>query len=501
MGLKRIFLFLLAAMLLFTACQKTPEAEIVVQKDSDRMIEQALITPENAAPDLTLREQYGIPDTLSFTDTGADGKLTITVDAEVVAPEKPLPIVRVEAAQFDQETVSGFWRATVGDKPMVEQVFIQTKADIQKQILYFKQVQAGIIDGLYTPEEAQAEIDDLEKSYPGAPESIEPVPATDELKLMTDTFGSATLHYYGIMAQSEDKDNKLFFDVRNDGDNEEAITVIDYDEDGNETGSTTALLSRNAWMSCSWRISGGHCNFSDDTVMLKRTDSIPDYAAGMLSLTPEQAASRVEDFLQKAGLSHTMGIFSIYLMSDKNPRNGVPEPTAYGYRICCTRLVGGVPVTYQYNVQNSGGYNGNNEQFAPQWGYENMIFDLEDEGMSHAIWQAPMRLLDTVTEQSQLKPFSEIEEIARKMLRIKYEPDARDEHTESIRIDIDRVELSLQRVAEQDNFERGLLIPAWNFFGKYSYTFDDGNITNTEIGSFLSINAIDGSIIDVQQGY
>lgn len=498
-GVKRIICILLAAMLLTTACQRTPEAEVVMQRDADRMIEQAQAAPENAPPNMTLKEQYGIPDMLNFTDTGAEGKLVVTVDAEVTAPEIPLPIVRVEAAQFDQETVSGFWQAAVGDKPMVEKIFVMTKADIEKQIQYFEQVIAGELESVYLPDEAQAELEALRAQYPTAPESIEPVPATDKLKLMTDTLGNTTLHYYGIQAQSEDE--TLYIDIRNDRDNKEPITVINYDKNGNETGSSTAPLSRSASISCSWRTAGTHCAFGDDTVMLKRTDPIPNHAAAVLSLTPEQAASQVEDFLDNAGLSKTLGIFTIYLISNKDVMNGIPEATAYGYRICCTRIADSLSVAFQYNIYTSGGFDSESKGYAPEWHYENMTFNLGDSGMSDIRWEAPMTLLETVTEQAQLKPFSEIEEVARKMLKIKYEPAARDEHIDSVSINIDRVELSLQRVAEQDNFDKGLLIPVWNFFGKYSYTFDDGQYANTEIGSFLSVNAIDGSIIDVRQGY
>ena len=74
---------------------------------------------------------------------------------------------------------------------------------------------------------------------------------------------------------------------------------------------------------------------------------------------------------------------------------------------------------------------------------------------------------------------------------------------ESIAIAIDRVELSLQRIAEQDNFSAGLLVPVWNFYGTCSETAGGRHdrYTNTNRGSFLSINAVDGSVIDLNKGY
>ena len=61
---------------------------------------------------------------------------------------------------------------------------------------------------------------------------------------------------------------------------------------------------------------------------------------------------------------------------------------------------------------------------------------------------------------------------------------------------IDRVELCLQRIAEPDSLYTGLLVPAWNFYGGHEYMqLDDNSVP------LLSINAIDGSIIDIAKGY
>ena len=48
---------------------------------------------------------------------------------------------------------------------MFEQNYVQTNPISKKAILYYKQVQAGMIDGLETPEEAQEKINALEKRH------------------------------------------------------------------------------------------------------------------------------------------------------------------------------------------------------------------------------------------------------------------------------------------------------------------------------------------------
>ena len=497
-------IFLLLALLL-TACQTTPEADIVVQKNTEQMIEAAKVTPE-AAADKTLTELYGIPETLSFTDTGAEGKLTITVDAAVEAPEKPLPIVRVEAAQFSQGTVTGLWNAFLGGMPMLETVREQTKDDIVASILYYKQVQSGVLESTTLPEEAQEYIDELEAQYASAPESIVPVPADGMLKTVTEDFTAigapdVVLHYEGIDAQSEDK--MYNFSVRNDRDNTEPISWSDYDAQGKEIGGTTIPVNRGASLYCSYNVSDKFYVFAGNSGVvvrrIRRADAVPVEAAALLKLSPAEAAQKVEAFLRKAGVGEMMGIADIYLLDDKDEHNGRPEATGYAYELVCTHLVDGVPVAYLSNAHSSGRSEKGAE--APRWNYENLTFLLNDDGLLSAHWFAPMNITETVSKTAALKPFSEIEQIAKKMLSVKYEPEAKSGYYRSVEITIDRVTLSLQRVAEQDHFDRGLLVPVWNFFGICKMESAVGGYSNIESGSFLSINAIDGSIIDKDLGY
>ena len=59
----------------------------------------------------------------------------------------------------------------------------------------------------------------------------------------------------------------------------------------------------------------------------------------------------------------------------------------------------------------------------------------------------------------------------------------------------------LMRVLEQGSTDNGLLIPVWNFYGTRQRSFASGNTDETLHGIMLTINAIDGSIIDRALGY
>ena len=69
-------------------------------------------------------------------------------------------------------------------------------------------------------------------------------------------------------------------------------------------------------------------------------------------------------------------------------------------------------------------------------------------------------------------------------------------------INVSNIKLGLTVVPEKDNVGRFMLIPAWDFFGTET-TYRDGSAGSSAYfdRSFITINAIDGSIIDRNLGY
>ena len=66
-------------------------------------------------------------------------------------------------------------------------------------------------------------------------------------------------------------------------------------------------------------------------------------------------------------------------------------------------------------------------------------------------------------------------------------------------ITIENIRFGYARIAEQNRSGSSLLVPAWDFFGTIS---DFNGISRSDYGtSLITINAIDGSIIDRGLGY
>ena len=161
---------------------------------------------------------------------------------------------------------------------------------------------------------------------------------------------------------------------------------------------------------------------------------------------------------------------------------------------CCyvlryTRNFNGLPITYTSNrgdaLTDSGAYN-------ESWPYEALTYYVNDDGIVGMWWEAPYSILCNITEDSSLIPFSEAEKIFEKAIAIKYA---------GIRktITIENICFGYARIAEQNRNGNALLVPAWDFFGTVSE--QNGSSQDDYETSLITVNAVDGSIIDRGLGY
>jgi len=137
-----------------------------------------------------------------------------------------------------------------------------------------------------------------------------------------------------------------------------------------------------------------------------------------------------------------------------------------------------------------------------EWTYEMLSIAVDDKGIADLYWEAPLVVTDIITEDAAIRPWSEIENIFEKMIVIQNEY-AASSNTYSTVIDITRVSLTLRRIMERDSYTKGLLVPVWNFFGTETSQNDgdDPRVQEYDHLPLLTINAIDGSVIDIEKGY
>ena len=102
-----------------------------------------------------------------------------------------------------------------------------------------------------------------------------------------------------------------------------------------------------------------------------------------------------------------------------------------------------------------------------------------------------------------LLPFAEIQNVFQEMIVKKYE-DFFAESDVKVEFEIDEVRLGYMRVMEKGNTSEAQMVPVWDFFGKETLRYPDMGepyISDWPYESRLTINALDGTIIDRGLGY
>ena len=219
-----------------------------------------------------------------------------------------------------------------------------------------------------------------------------------------------------------------------------------------------------------------------------------------LSLTPAEARRQAEELMAACGVTD-MAVDGVYLLSDRQEIYGAeywepadldqlrakPEHQVYAVRFL--RRVVGVPVESffgmsQVKVDDSG--------YGPEWQYEVLEVAVDDGGIQAVHWTGPLAIEEVVTDRAALLPFEDVRSIFEKMLPIVYANYGADRDWD---IEISEVRLCLWRIFDRDSFTRGILVPAWCFYG----AVDGRPATNFQ--PLLIVNGVDGSVIDPLQGY
>ena len=491
--------WLLVLILAFTivsiaACQTTPDDPVVIQKDLEQMIEKAQATGETPGTQKdTLLEQLAVAERSSDLFTGSDGKLIINVDACVsVTDTNAMSIYRVHSAGFSDQLANRVYQLLCGDTDMYAASESFTKDAIAEEILEQQQKRAsGDLDD-EARSATEAYIKQLEESYQTAPNTMG-TPITSVAFQTKQEYGTSYTVFE--VRENEAGEGGKTFSVKNDADYQiEEIQTID--------GETVAPRS-NAYIRYS------DSDLRPGEMMYYAGEVLGEEKIDELETTPIEAQAMAEDILDKIGVDD-MEVYSICLMADAPESSGAA--TRYSYKVKLRRTVDGSCV----NSPDYSTYVGD-PSYGFEWLYETFYVGICDDGIYYFEWKAPLEVSEIVAMDTTLKPFDEIMDVFRNMMCIVNEPEAQiaDRYI-SIEFDITKITLSLQRISEQNSVTSGLLVPVWNFYGDKIITKQDGtfytlserakedpeDVVNEKTDyPFLSINAVDGSIIDTSKGY
>ncbi|MEG1884402.1 MAG: DUF6034 family protein [Clostridia bacterium] len=477
--MKRTIRMLLTVLMLMGAlvgCQQTPDNPIVVGKNLDNLLEKAqdsgAIPESNAQPEAAAAEDensillmnLGIPQNLKLENVSAKGKLHVHMDASIILPQaEKMPIASVKMSRLTNDTVKRLVETLFdGAQTVSDDLSLLPKAYHDNII---KDLMANVENEMWFNERylEQAEYD---ASLASAMQSLENAPTQATYEPLQYQFDNPAedgkyVHYYALQS-----DGSL-----------SRINVY------TESGSARLEYFRNTDDSCLDILLGRAIPSPDSTSV----ESIP------LHTIQSEVLKTAEAALNKMGFDD----FECTGVRQHKAENIKPDGI---YEFMFTRAVNDIPVTY---TDDGGGdrkilYEG--EKFAKPWLYEKIRVFIDDNGIAMFEYCSPHELMGIELEGATLLPFSSIQAIFEKMIVIVDNEYDTSEEEWTCEYFIDHVTLGLMRLTERDVGSQGLLIPVWDFFGRSidSYGIERGTSGYT---SLLTINAIDGSIIDRFAGY
>ncbi len=537
-----IFILLVTTAAMFTACQSTPEQPVVMQKDLEQMIEQGMEDssgeessgkstaspqPEAGLSYAQLCAHYGVPERFQndFTEQG----VTVHADIAIELPETTaLPMAHVEAARFSQERVYALFNALCGDTQMYLTPDVRDKAYYEQEILEC-QAQLALTTDDNVINSLNDHIDLLKEQFADAPDSIDLIPSDGTLQSMdveydaTDAATGTQMYLnassdplgFPTMFGADNMPTAMQFTVYNDIDYDNTDVYSYVDEQGNTQNfapsSGSSVRFQRDMSLCRYGLYGTGTVLGNVTDLSLSGGPVDDC---MLTTTPKQARETVEQLMAKTGMDD-MVIDRVTLYSSKREpisdemiesmeQAGMdtskitaekPETQAYVFRLL--RQVNEVKVESDHDSSMT---NMDGVSYGKEWMYEVLTIAVDDEGVANLYWTGPLNVTEILTEDTAIKPWSDIENVFEKMMPIMY-TSYTDYYTD-FRIDVSHASLSLQRIMEKDSFTTGLLVPVWNFYGTMAFTNEEGKkVIDMWYCPLLSVNAIDGSVIDTDKGY
>lgn len=499
--MKRIVASCLLLLVVATGCQKTPGKIIVSKKNTEQLIEMA--SAHNGQKQDA--DAMDAPKRYETTFKGASEKLIVEADANIALPNAiELPILRVEAANFSQEMVSRVFSVLCGDADMNVSQTVMTKSEYEMRIVEAK-AQLSTETNETTKSMLERQIAEYEQAIQSAPEEADLLPADGTLQVEDiinqntgEKIGSRTLlRATGISSTGR----RLQFHVSNNATYSGKSTYVIEHPDGTKEIIAPSSNSTLRFQFDSVSLLGPNMGEGDlmlDATEMSLTDETPEES--ILSITPKQARIIAQEFLDKTEIKEqSIANVQLYSNRDQSFSDGNESVERQMYVVRCLRNVNGILVA------STGDEMYVDAEFSVQWNYESCLLFIDETGLVGFRWKCPLEIKETVVKSAKMLPWSDIQNIFENMVVIQASPSAKSRPDgETLTFLLDRVELSLQRIIEQNSYTSGLLVPVWNFYGRYRYDKADGTSNYTSEIPFwpqLSINAIDGSTINILQGY
>lgn len=439
---------------------------------AETSVNQAMLLEKSAQPQ---ESAYTFPEKFTGDWTGQEGKLTIHADAQVVAElGTALPTATVEPREFNQEDVDNLLKVFLKREPLYSHV--QTKQELQEHLDYIN-----------SPDWT---------SDPGKPSD----PASLEARRK-----ELNAWYTAEIAKAPE---------------EKPILHGFSDSDDPKWIGGTATVDGIKWeVSIRNDIDGGWT-----AAYIERTDyKYRDYSIQLPDASKEESIARGNALMQALGLQNFVLTdaqqWSVELPGDNGIWRLYYAPTVNGFPIAGARQ--DITQTHDGTVYQDYQYwdyacKDSENPDTVSWYLENILLDVGKNGVLRFAWTAPSTKPVVRQAESTLLPFEEIAAIANTMLPEvivgpKETPltqlDQYNGFDTRMDVDITKVSLSLMRIRDKGSLQ-GTIVPVWDFWGTSDWYDAEPNAygyqekgMNYDFQPMLTLNAVDGTVVDRQLGY
>ena len=483
------------------ACQKSPDSSLVVNKDLDKLIEEAEGTDTEKVKIEDIADIEYEDYITSFEDS--DLGVKVNVNAKVDIPKADhLSVFRVKQVPFTQEFIDKVRTELMGDTPIYDgyALHIETKGEIEDIITYWRAAMNETDDETIRAE-YQERIDELQEEYEAAPTEIDlsEYPSDGKLYHSEDSTDPDSEVIFAVsdgsdgsyssfrVSNSPKSSNKLEFEMNKVG-HAGIMSSADIEP---YIGDIDEILADKSNKEKPENYTGVDVVYADSSPI-----SYVQLKGETCTITEDEAISAADTFLEKLGLTE----FSCYDIGIINSQFYVAQGQPLivyrtHYALTYYRNIDGVFLTQSSGTKNNMSDGTGGTFTKKRWGPEIISVYINDDGIIGFTYSSPLEITETVVENSNIKSFEDVRDTFEKMMVVTNAG----KYTTKV-FDIDRVRLRYSRISEANSYDTGLIVPVWDFSG-HCETASDGVIIFDGYKTALAINAIDGSIIDPDLGY
>ena len=434
---------LLAVLPPLSACQPTPEEDVVVNKGEGTM--EAAVAAPAAAP-----YRYEAPERWVETFTARDQ--TVRIDAGVEVPDDEYhPVLLVERRSFDAQQAVDYYTALFGEGVELREnqySYAEVLTDLQNTMKgMFVEIDPETGEQIWAPYEGQEEeIARLQQLLAETPAEDTFVPLTAETMPFPLTEG---------MLRLPDGSSRYVYCTGTLCRIRRFRSVVTHNEN--------------------WVMQG------------EATPGEPAHALENIRITEEEAVAMGDEVVAALGMADEMRVGSI--IRARGIESYTYKVHGEGYLLTYVPSPEGTEAyCYERYFENNSLYLPEGDEYARPWQQERIEMLVTEDGVLDFCWMSPQEAMGVANENVQLLPFEEIQQHVRDLISFGVEgrPYAIDEGD----LLISRVVLGavVQRIPYET--EAAYLAPVW-----IVQMTTEGEISRHNSPTILMVSAIDGSFV------